>query len=103
MRGYHVRRDGACDRAAKRQTTRAVCLFAGETAAKSGEIRTHDQSQNEEKSLEIARLQVQDRTTENRGVPSSNLGLAISSTSCNNGLLIFRRPGIEPTDLVRTV
>jgi hypothetical protein len=60
-------------------------------------------SQNEEKSLEIALLQVQGRTTENRGVPSSNLGLAISSKSCNNGLLIFRRPGIEPTDLVRTV
>ena len=36
MGGYHVRRDGACDRAAKRQTSHVVCLFVGETAASPG-------------------------------------------------------------------
>ena len=62
---------------AKRPTTPVVGLFAGETDAKSGEIRTHAKSQNDEKYLQIQLIQMQARTTENRGVPGSSPGLAI--------------------------
>jgi hypothetical protein len=59
-------------------TTHAVGLFAGETDAKSGEIRTHVKPQDEEKYLQILLVQMRGRTNENRGVPGSSPGLATS-------------------------